>query len=78
MEDGYQEPRISVSIKRRINLGSYESVDIFMAVSGVEPGATTEEIEELMVTGNRAFEILTGHIGKKIQKIRVARNEADQ
>ena len=78
MEDGYQEPRISVSISRKINLGNYESVDIFMAISGVEPGATTEEIEELLVTGDRAFNLLKNRIKEKIQKIKAARNEADQ
>lgn len=74
-DEGYSEPRISVSIKRKINLGSYESVDIFMAVSGVEPGATTEEIEELLVTGDKAFNLLKNRIKEKIQKIKAARKE---
>ncbi len=71
----YTEPRISVSIERKINLGNYENVSIFMAVSGVEPGATTDEIEELLVTGDRAFELLKTRVGAKIQSIKKARRD---
>ena len=42
----FEEPKVSVSIERKVNLGNYESIDIFMSVSGVEPGATDEEMEE--------------------------------
>ena len=73
MNEGYQEPRISVSIGRKINLGNYESVDIFMACSGIESGATVEEIEELLVTGERAFKLLEGRLGVKIQELKAAR-----
>ena len=73
MDEGYQEPRISVSIGRKINLGNYESVDIFMSASGIEPGATGEEIEELLVTGERAFKLLQARIGTKIQELKNAR-----
>ena len=70
MQNGYQEPRISVSIARKIALPKYENVDIFMAVSGVEPGATDEEIEELLATGDRAFQLLKRHMGDKVREIR--------
>lgn len=74
-EDGFQEPRVAVSIARKINLGDYESVDIFMAVSGIEAGATDEEIEELLVTGERAFSLLKNRMSKKIKDIKAARKE---
>ena len=76
MEEWYKEPRISVSIGRRLNLGNYESVDIFMSVSGVEPGTTTEEIEELLITGDRAFQLLKTRIGAKISEIKKARKDS--
>ena len=41
-----------------------------MAVSGVEPGATDEEIEELLATGDRAFQLLKRHMGDKVREIR--------
>lgn len=70
MTDGFQEPKLAVSIARRINIGNYESVDIFMAVSGVEPGASDAEIEELLVTGDRAFQLLKKNVGAKVKQIK--------
>lgn len=70
----FQEPRISVSINRKINKGNYESVDIFMALSGIEPGATEDEIEELLATGDRAFEILKKNMIVKVREARAQRS----
>ncbi len=74
--EGFEEPRIAVSISRKLNVGNYESVDIFMAVSGIEPGATTEEIKELLVTGDRAFNLLKDNMATKIKEIKQARKES--
>ena len=69
-ENGFQEPKVSVSISRKINVGNYESVDVFMAISGVEAGATEEEIQELLATGDRAFLLLKKNMAGKLKEIR--------
>ena len=65
-----RELRIAVSIARKVNLGNYESVDLFMAVSGVEPGATDAEILEALATGDRAFQLLKANMHAKVQRVR--------
>lgn len=68
-----QEMRISVSISRKINLGNYESADVFMAVSNIEPGASKEEIDEALATGDLAIQVLKKHMVTHIQKARQER-----
>ena len=66
----YQELRVSVSISRKIALPGYENVDIFMAISGIEPGASDQEIEEALATGDKAFQLLKKNMGQKVQEVR--------
>lgn len=73
----FTEPKIGVSIERKINLGNFENVTIYMSVDGVEPGATTEEIEELLVTGERAFDLLKNRMALKIKDLKQARRNND-
>ena len=70
MTNGYQELRVSVSISRKIALPGYENVDIFMAISGIEPGATDAEIQEALATGDRAFQLLKSNMGAKVKEVR--------
>ena len=65
-----REPGVSVSIARKINLGNFESADIFMAVTGLEPGASDAEIEEALATGDRAFQILRKHMQARLKAVR--------
>jgi len=74
----FQEPRVAVSLSRKLNIGNYESVDLFMAISGIEPGATEAEIEELLVTGDRAFQLLKKNMGAKIKAIKERRKDGDE
>ena len=70
MVAGYQELRVSVSISRKIALPGYENVDLFMAISGIEPGATDAEIQEALETGDRAFLLLRKNMGQKVKEVR--------
>lgn len=65
-----EELRVSVSISRKINLGDYESADIFMAVSNLEPGIGEEEIEEALLTGDQAIQVLKRHVAAQVKKAR--------
>ena len=41
-----------------------------MAISGVEPGASDQEIEEALATGDKAFQLLKKNMGQKVQEVR--------
>ncbi len=64
------DERISVSIERKANLGNYESVGFFFSLSGLEPGTTREEMQELMETGELAFDVLREKIVEKTEGVR--------
>ena len=65
-----EELRVSVSVARKLNLSNYESADIFIAVSGLEPGAGEAEIEEALATGDRAFAIIKKHLRAQMEAAR--------
>ena len=66
--------RVAVSISRKINLGDYESVDIFMSVSGLEVGVTGQEIEEALATGQQAFTLLSKRIRARMDQVRAGKS----
>lgn len=70
MQSDDQEMRVSVSISRKLNLGNYESADLFMAISNVEPGATEEEIDEALATGDLAVQVLKKHLAVHLREVR--------
>lgn len=63
-------PTVSVSVSMKINLGNYESADAFVSVSGLEQGATEEEINALLDTGKLAWGLLTKRLGDKVRELR--------
>lgn len=65
-----REMKVAVSLGRKVNIGNYESIDIFMAVSGVEPGATDAEILEALATGERAFQLLVAKMQDKLGQVK--------
>lgn len=66
------EPRVGASIARKINLGDYESVDIFMSITGLEPGCSDAEIEEALATGERVLFFLRKKMQEKLVEVRKA------
>lgn len=63
---------LSVSYTRKINLGNYESADVFFAVSGIPVGATGDEIADALVTGELAYEQVKAAVAARAQEIRDA------
>jgi len=65
------EPKVAVSLSRKINLGGYESVDLFFSVSDLAVGATEAEIQEALETGEAAFQLLKRKVADKMREARV-------
>lgn len=69
-------PRLSVGVDMKINLGNYESMGGSVMLSGVEPGATADEVMEMLETGNLVYDILRDKLTAKLnaaKKERTAR-----
>lgn len=45
---------VSISLSRKMNLGNYESADVFISVSGITDETTESEIDDL-IEGNGAL-----------------------
>ena len=60
---------LSVSYTRKINLGNYESADVFFAVSGIPVGASEDEIADALVTGELAYEQVKAAVASHAKEI---------
>lgn len=63
--------KVSVSATQKVNLGNYESADIFVALSNIRTGATEEEIEAALETGELAFKYVKVVISDRVAKLRM-------
>ena len=54
----------------KVNLGNYESADAFVSLSGLEAGATEEQINELLDTGKLAWGLATKRLMGKVAELR--------
>lgn len=62
--------KIAVSFSAKINVGNYESREVFLSVSDVEPGATESDIEAALDTASLSFEALRHRMKKKLAEVR--------
>lgn len=42
------KPSMSMSISRKVNLGNYESADVFVSIQGITEDTTPEQIDSLL------------------------------
>lgn len=63
-------PTVAVSLEMKVNLGNYESAAVFLSVSGLEEGATEQEIAKLLDTGSIAFGVVREAMIEKIAAVR--------
>ena len=68
------EPTITVSMSRKINLGNYESADVFVSISGIKEGMTAMDIEPLLVAGRFGWEAAREAL---IEQIRITKEKRD-
>lgn len=64
------EPRISVSVEMKVNLGNYESAGASVILSGLRAGATEEEIAAMLDTGKLAWSLMTTRLGAKVAELK--------
>ena len=63
-------PRITVSTTRKINLGNYESQDVFVCLSGVPISASDDLIASMLLTGEKAVKAISARITSLVQDAR--------
>ena len=64
---------VTLSVARKVNLGNYESADVFMSINNVPIGATEEDIEAALVTGKITFDVLKVAVTDKARDLRSER-----
>lgn len=63
------ELSMAISLARRINLGNYESADVFLSLSGITATTTAEEMDQMLdVQGALAYSKLKAALNEKIKK----------
>lgn len=62
--------KINMSVSRKVNLGNYESGDVFLSLSDVPVGATQAEVEEALQTSKIVFDVLRAEVNKKAAVLR--------
>ena len=61
---------VTVSMSRKVNMGNYESADVFVSISGAKAGMTAEELEPLLTTAKVAWDTVKIALVEQIRKIK--------
>ena len=62
---------LSLSLSRKVNLGNYESADVFVSLSGLTSETTQAEIDELLGgAGALAYRAIADQLKEKVAKMK--------
>lgn len=64
------DPTLTVSLSRKVNVGNFESADVFISLSGIPFEASEETIGKMLKTSNLAFDMIREELRGKIAQIR--------
>ena len=64
------EPTISVSMSKKLNVGNYESVDVFVSINGVRAGMTAEQMAPLLNTAQTAWDQIKHALVTQVRMLR--------
>lgn len=67
--------RVGVSISKKINLGNYESAEVWVSLTGIEVGTTIEQIKAALATGALAYDVLKVEVAEKAKAARAKASE---
>lgn len=68
--DETTQPKVAVSLAMKVNLGNYESADLFLSVADVLAGTTEAEIDAALETGKLAYEHIRMRLRDQINDVR--------
>lgn len=64
----------TISLSRKINLGNYESADVFISIGGISQETTAEEVVALLDgPAKESFEILKVRLAAQVTEARQQR-----
>ena len=66
------EPRVTIAIDQKVNLGNYESASVGIILSSLPVDVTEEEIDALLDTGRLAYEKMCTRLAAKVAAKREA------
>ena len=73
MSEEQREPTTTVSMSRKVNLGNYESADVFVSLNGVRAGMTAKDLEPLLNATKVAWDLVRAHLVEQIAAAREKR-----
>ena len=68
-----QEPTITVSMARKVNMGNYESADCFVSINGVSAGMTAEDMAPLLDTAKVAWDQVRAALVEQVRQTKAAK-----
>ena len=67
-----EEPRVTIAIDQKLNMGNYESASVGIILSSLPIGCTEAEIEALLDTGRLAYDKMVERLAAKVAAKREA------